>query len=302
MRLIADSRERLDKFLARQLPGHTRSRLQRLIDDGGVLVEGVKASKTGMELREGWSVDLEEPAETLAHDLQPADIPLDVCYEDDSLLVVNKPRGLATHPASSIKEPTLVNALLWRSHELSQGSAPYRPGIVHRLDKDTTGLIMIAKTDAAHANLSRQIELKTAMRAYVVTVHGEPLEPEFTVDAAIGRHPTVPVLMAVKKSGKPAKTHVRTLAQIAGKAVLTCKLETGRTHQIRVHLAACHLPVVGDVLYGRSVPDLVPMQLHAALLAFDHPLTHERTVVYCDPPSDFEYAELVLQEDVEKWL
>lgn len=301
MRLIAESRERLDKFLARQLPGHTRSRLQRLIDAGGVLVQGEVAEKTGMELREGWTVDFDEPEETPPHDLAPADIPLDVRFEDESLLVVNKPRGLATHPAVSLREPTLVNALLWRSHSLSQGSAPYRPGIVHRLDKETTGLIMIAKTDAAHAKLSRQIEEKSAQRVYVVVVQGEALEDAFTIDAAIGRHPTNPTLMAVKKSGKPAKTHVRVLAQVGGDSVLACKLETGRTHQIRVHLAACHLPVVGDSLYSPDGVSEGPMQLHAALLSFDHPASGERTTLYAEPPQDFQYRDEVTRGAVEAW-
>jgi len=301
MRLIAESRERLDKFLTRQLPGHTRSRLQRLIDEGGVLVQGQKAEKTGMELREGWTVDLEEPEETPPHDLAPADIPLDVRYEDDSMLVVNKPRGLATHPASSLKEPTLVNALLWRSHELSQGSAPYRPGIVHRLDKETTGLIMVAKTDAAHAKLARQIEEKTAERIYVVAVSGEALEDQFTIDASIGRHPNVPILMAVKKSGKPARTHVRLLHQIGDEALLACRLDTGRTHQIRVHLAACHLPVIGDSLYAPEKISEGPMQLHAALLSFDHPVSGERITVYAEPPEDFIHHEMVVREEVEDW-
>lgn len=254
-----------------------------------------------MELREGWTVDLEEPEETPPHDLAPADIPLDVRFEDDSMLVVNKPRGLATHPAISLKEPTLVNALLWRSHSLSQGSAAYRPGIVHRLDKDTTGLIMIAKTDAAHAKLSRQIEEKTAQRIYVVVVRGEALEEAFTIDASIGRHPTNPTLMAVKKSGKLAKTHVRVLAHVGGDSVLGCKLETGRTHQIRVHLSACHLPVVGDKLYSPADIAEGAMQLHAALLSFDHPVSGERTTVYAEPPDDFQHRDKVLREDIEGW-
>jgi 23S rRNA pseudouridine1911/1915/1917 synthase len=301
VRLRAETRERLDRFLARKLPGHSRSRLQRLISAGGVRVAGEVAEKSGLELREGWIVELEEPTESPPHDLEPAEIALDVLYEDDDVLVVNKPRGLATHPAASLKEPSLVNALLARSHGLSRGTAPYRPGIVHRLDKDTTGLIVVAKTDAAHVSLARQIEARTVSRLYVALVRGEPMEEAFTVDAPVGRHPGNPTLMAVKKTGKRAVTHVRTLARLGADTLVLCRLETGRTHQIRVHLAACHLPVVGDPLYAPAAAQGPPLQLHAARLSFEHPTLGTVVSVYAPPPDDFVAREEVVAEEVEGW-
>lgn len=301
MRLIAESRERLDKFLARHLPGHSRSRLQRLIDSGGVYVQGTVATKSGLELREGWEVDLAEPTETPPHDLEPADIPLDIRYEDSDVVVVNKPRGLATHPAPSLREPTLVNALLARSHGLSSGAAPYRPGIVHRLDKDTTGLIMVAKTDFAHAALAKQIETRQAKRYYVALVSGEPLENAFTIDAPIGRHPQRPLVMAVKRTGKHAITHVRVLERLGDQTLLACKLETGRTHQIRVHLAECHLPVLGDPLYAPQTIANGPLQLHAAVLEFEHPVHGTVVSVVAETPEDFQFRDKVDLNVVKSW-
>lgn len=265
------------------------------------MVQGELAGKTGLELREGWIVELEEPEETPPHDLEPADIPLDVRYEDSDVVVVNKPRGLATHPARSLKEPSLVNALLARSHALSTGSAPYRPGIVHRLDKDTTGLIMVAKTDFAHASLARQIETRRARRTYVAVVAGEPLDEAFTIDAPIGRHPQRPLVMAVKRTGKVARTRVRVLKRLGAQTLLACRLDTGRTHQIRVHLAECHLPVVGDPLYAPVASASGPLKLHSALLEFEHPRTGGDVAVWAEPPEDFIFATEVDLEEVNRW-
>lgn len=301
MKFIAESRQRLDKFLAIQFPEHSRSRLQKLIDSGDVLVEGKPAQKNGLEIREGWVIEVAEIVETAPQALEPWNVELDVRYEDEHMLVVNKERGVATHPASSLKEPSLVNALLARSHNLSSGSAPYRPGIVHRLDKDTSGLIMIAKTDATHAALAKQISDKTADRIYVAVADGEPLDQTFSVDAAIGRHPQNATLMAVKRTGKPALTHFRLLKQIGANALLACKLATGRTHQIRVHLAACSLPVVGDPLYGRAGTRGGAMQLHAALLRLNHPVTGIRMAVFAEPPEDFLFREYVIETEVANW-
>lgn len=301
MKFVADSRQRLDKFLSTKFPEHSRSRLQKLIDSGNVLVEGKPAEKNGLELREGWVIEVPEIVESAPQALEPWNVDLDIRYEDAFMLVVNKSRGVATHPASSLKEPSLVNALLARSHNLSTGSAPYRPGIVHRLDKDTTGLIMIAKTDAVHANLAKQIAEKTADRIYVALADGEPLDATFSVNAAIGRHPQNATIMAVKRTGKPALTHFRLLKQIGSNALLACKLSTGRTHQIRVHLSACNLPVVGDPVYGRSGSKGGSMQLHAALMRLNHPVTGERLSVFAEPPEDFLFREYVIKEEVENW-
>ncbi|MBS1715849.1 MAG: RluA family pseudouridine synthase [Armatimonadetes bacterium] len=298
MKLVAEGPERLDKFLARSLPGHTRSRLQRLISEGLVTVQGETASKAGLELREGWTVELGDVPETPPHDLEPVAMPLDVVYEDDDLLILNKPRGLMTHPAPSSKSPSLVNALLARSHSLSQGSAPYRPGIVHRLDKDTTGLMVVAKTDAAHAGLARQIADRTAVRVYLAVVRGDPLEDRFTIEANLGRHPTRPLLMAVRTQGKRAVTHVRVLKRTGESSLVACKLDTGRTHQIRVHLASCHMPVFGDALYSSKDMPTGPLQLHAVLLSVTQPTTGKRITVTCAPPAEFmipaEFNEEVL--------
>ncbi|MBS1721672.1 MAG: RluA family pseudouridine synthase [Armatimonadetes bacterium] len=301
MRLVAEGPERLDRFLARKLPDHSRSKLQRLIGEGLVQVGEKTAHKAGLELREGETVTVTEPVETAAHELTPVDIPLEVAYEDDDLLVVNKPRGLATHPAASLKEPTLVHALLARSHGLSQGAASYRPGIVHRLDKDTTGLILVAKTDMAHAGLASQIAEKSAVRVYVALVHGEPLDDDFTVDAPIGRHGSSPTLMAVRRAGKAAVTHVRVLQRLGDSTLVMCRLESGRTHQIRVHLSACNLPVVGDPLYGHPAHRHGPLQLHAVLLRFVHPRTGKPVSVYASPPADFMAHDHVVREKVENW-
>lgn len=299
--LRAEQRERLDHFLARNFQGHSRSRLQRMIENGEVTVEGVAATKSGFELRPGWVVEMGEPQETPPHDLEPADIPLDVVFEDDDMLVVDKPRGLATHPARSLKEPSLVNALLARPHALSTGSAAYRPGIVHRLDKDTTGLLMVAKNDAAQLRLSSQIQDKSVERIYVANVAGEPLEDEFTVNAPIGRDPVNATRMTVKRTGKRAVTHVRRIAGHAESTLVACRLETGRTHQIRVHLAACHLPVLGDKLYALPAQRSGPLQLHAALLRFDHPVSGTRLTVFAPPPDDFQFASEVTEEVVASW-
>ncbi len=300
VRLVADQVERLDRFLARCLRAHTRSRLQEWIAEGHVRVEGEPTVRVGFRLKPGWIIELEPPAESAPHDLEPASIPLDVAYEDDCLLVVNKPRSLATHPAASLKEPTLVNALLARRHPLSEGFAPYRPGIVHRLDKDTTGLIVVAKTDSAHASLSRQIESKSAKRVYVALVEGEPFDDEFTVDAPLGRSQGDPTKMSVKRTGKHAVTHCNVLRRLGQRTLLLCRLETGRTHQIRVHLAACHMPVVGDAVYGQC--SSTPLQLHAALLEFVHPVTGRLLRVYASPPEDFLARGEVRKEEVERWI
>lgn len=298
MTLVADRRERLDKFLARMLPDHSRSKLAKLIERGEVMVGG-QPQKPSFALEPGMSVDLEEPAQTDPHDLTPADIPLDIVYEDADLLVVNKPRGLAAHPATSLKEPSLVNALLARNTELSSAAGEFRPGIVHRLDKETTGLMVVAKNDQTHVNLARQMETKSAERRYFAVVAGLVEQERFTVAAPIARSKTNRLLMTVDPHGKPAVTHIKRLGRVDQGTVVACRLETGRTHQIRVHLRAVGHPVLGDTLYAPREFAQGPLQLHAAYLAFDHPSRGERVAFYAAPDEQFYGLALVSREAVE---
>jgi 23S rRNA pseudouridine1911/1915/1917 synthase len=287
MTLIADREERLDKFLARSLPQFSRTKLAALIGEGGVLVDG-KPQKPRFMLQQGMSVSLDEPKPTPAHDLTPAEIPLDVLFEDEHLLVVNKPRGLAAHPAPSLKEPSLVNALLARSHTLSSTGGSFRPGIVHRLDKETTGLLLVAKTDSAHMKLARQIEQRTADRRYLALVSGEVSQPRFSIEAPLARDRHNRLKMTIDSSGRPALTHIKVIETLQLGTLVGAKLATGRTHQIRVHLASIGHPVLGDPLYAPRERQDMPMQLHAAFLAFDHPETGERMSVFAEPPLDFQ--------------
>ncbi|MBI5708192.1 MAG: RluA family pseudouridine synthase [Armatimonadetes bacterium] len=290
MKLVCSSPCRLDSFLAGELKDHSRTRLAELITSGAVTVEG-KPRKPSFKLEAGMSVELSAlPENRPAHDLTPADIPLHVLFEDGYLLVVNKPRGMATHPAPSLKEPSLVNALLARGKGLSEAGGAFRPGIVHRLDKATTGLIVVAKTDAAHHALARQFADKTAGRTYLAWVAGEFGQPELRIEAPIGRDPKNRTRMAVDPKGKPAATLVRVLKGLNARSLIECRLETGRTHQIRVHLAALGHPVVGDAVYNRS-PGEHPLQLHAARLEFEHPESGKRLEFSVAPPEDFIDAE-----------
>lgn len=297
MRLVADGRERLDRFLARHLPQFTRSRLSAFIEEGGVQVSG-KEAKPGLMLRPGMTVVLEIPEDRAAHDLTPFAISIDVFFEDDSLLVVNKPRGMAAHPAPTLKEPSLVNALLARGGTLSVGSASYRPGIVHRLDKETTGLMVVAKTELAHLHLAKQFASKHAERRYVAVAAGDVKEERMTISAPLARDKTNRFLMAVDPNGKPAVTHIVRLARLSVGTLIGVRLETGRTHQIRAHLKAIGHPVFGDRLYAPKEHQGHPLQLHAGLLAFDHPTTNERAVFFAPPPEDF-LAQGVKRSDLE---
>lgn len=301
MPLIAEGKERLDRFVARMMPDYSRTRIVQAIKQGGVTVEGEVVSKPSFELKPGLKVEVGQIPEPEPHNMEPADIPLDVRYEDDDLLVVNKARGMTSHPGPGQGPTTLVNALLFRSHSLSLEAGDFRPGIVHRLDKDTTGLMVVAKNDIAHRKLADQIKEKTAERRYVALVKGTPQHKIYKIDAPIGRHPGIPTLMTVKDTGKVAVTHVKQLGSTLVGTVLACRLETGRTHQIRVHLSCFGNPIKGDRLYSKKPWGEGPLQLHATLLAFDHPKTGKRITVYAEPPDDFEARELVKREEVEKW-
>ena len=300
MLFTVEQNERLDKFLARMLPEHSRSRLVKLIDAGVVLVDG-KVQRSSFTVTSGMEVVLDEPGPSEVHDLTPADIPLDILFEDEDLLVVNKPRGLAAHPAASLKEPSLVNALLARNISLSQTAGSFRPGIVHRLDKETTGLMVVAKNDNAHVKLAKQMETKTAERRYFAVVHGDIEQDRFKVEAPIARNKHNRLLMTVDANGKMAVTHVKRLFRLEQGMLIAARLETGRTHQIRVHLSAVGHPVLGDKLYAPKELATGDLQLHAGYLAFDHPTKNERIAVFASPDASFFGAAMVKREHLEEF-
>lgn len=286
--------ERLDQFLSARLEGVSRSRLQDLISEGLVRVNE-KSAKPSLKLRGGekLEVTIPPPAEM---SLAPEAIPLDIVYEDADLLVVNKPQGMATHPAPGTLSGTLVNALLAHCTDLSGIGGVTRPGIVHRLDKDTSGLLVIAKNDLAHQGLSAQIAAKTATRQYLAVIMGTLSMPEGTVDAPIGRHPTQRIKMAVIEGGRHAVTHWRVLEEfhVPGRppaSLVELTLETGRTHQIRVHLAHLNRPIVGDPVYAPPCPYPVRLSgqaLHAFRLSFNHPRDGRRLTFEAPVPETFQ--------------
>ena len=271
-----DAGSRLDAFLALNLEGKTRSAVQKLIDQGKVLVNG-KAGRKNDKVKPGDSIRVEIP-EPEPLELLPQDIPLDIVYEDEHLLVVNKPKGMVVHPAPGNPDGTLVNALLYHcGQSLSGINGVIRPGIVHRIDKDTSGLLMVAKNDLAHQSLAAQIAAHTFTRMYNTVVYGNLKTDEGTISAPIARHPTDRKKMAVVPGGREAVTHYRALERLPGFTLVECRLETGRTHQIRVHMAHIGHPVAGDPVYGpkKCITSLNGQCLHARLLGFVHPATGE---------------------------
>jgi len=286
--------ERLDIFLTGQLPDMSRSHIQKLIAAGQATVQG-KVAKANLKLRSGDVVRLTvpepEPIETL-----PEDIPLDVLYEDREVIVVNKPRGMVVHPAAGNYRGTLVNALLGHSGDLSGINGALRPGIVHRLDKDTSGVMVVAKTDRAHQSLAQQIKEHSAKRKYIAIVHGSLQAEDGLIDAPIGRHHDDRKKMAVTfEHSREAQTRFRVLERLGQYTVVECRLATGRTHQIRVHMAYIGHPVVGDPKYGpknRNFP-IAGQALHSAELVFCHPLSGEQLLFTAPLPQDME---AVLQE------
>ena len=284
----ADAGARVDAWLAARVEGLTRSAAQRLLEEGWVLRDGKPLAKNyrlagGEELE----VSLPEPEPA---DAAPQDIPLDVVYEDADVIVVNKPKGLVVHPAPGHPDGTLVNALLYHcGGSLSGVGGALRPGIVHRIDRDTSGLIIAAKNDFAHQALAAQLQDHSLARTYECVAVGGLRQGSGTVDAPIGRHPTDRKRMAVVPNGRPAVTHYQVLSRGGGCAYVRCRLETGRTHQIRVHMAHIGHPILGDTVYGakKSVPGLQGQCLHAVGLRFLHPRTGETVELSCPLPPEF---------------
>lgn len=310
--LVADKdrNTRLDIFLAERMPDLSRSHIQKLIAKSYVTVDGT-VCRPGHKVQPGESIAVTIPPPEPT-DIQPQAIPLDIVYEDDQIMVINKPKGMTVHPAPGNRTGTLVNAVVAYSDDLSGIGGVERPGIVHRLDKDTSGLLVIAKTDLAHASLQSQIQARTAERRYIALVWGVTKFNEAVVDAPIGRHPTDRQKQAVIKdtsryTAREAITHLKVLERFEGFTLLEAKLDTGRTHQIRVHCSFIGHPVVGDPTYGgtkRAIPsaygkldqrelsrlmdDLQGQALHAFSLSFDHPVTAQRLTFQAPLPPDMD--------------
>jgi 23S rRNA pseudouridine1911/1915/1917 synthase len=283
-----ESGERIDALLARFLPTLSRSAAQRLLEEGRVLLSDRPVKKNYRAVAgDRFTVSLPEAEEI---PLVPQDIPLDVVFEDDDVIVVNKPRGLVVHPAPGHPDGTLVNALLWHCGDsLSGVGGEKRPGIVHRIDKDTSGLLIAAKNDLAHQALSAQLQDRSLSRTYEAVVRGNLREAAGTVDRPIGRHPTDRKRMAVVPGGRPAVTHWAVIDRYKGYTHVRCKLETGRTHQIRVHMASIGHPLLGDGIYGAPSPEkgLEGQCLHARALQFVHPRSGERVELETPLPPYF---------------
>jgi len=285
----SDSGQRLDKFLTVRMPDFSRSRIQQIIEQSLVLIADKPILDSAYKVKAGeqYIVGLLPPinSEIISNDTK-----LNVIFEDEHLLVINKPAGMTVHPAPGHTSDTLVNALLGHCGDSLSGiGGVMRPGIVHRIDKDTSGLLVVAKHDIAHRHLSEQLALRTLKRTYTAIVKGMPVPTSGTIDAAIGRSPRNRQKMAVLKSGgKDAVTHYRTNEIFADATWLTCNLETGRTHQIRVHLSHIGHPIVGDQVYGRKFKNIdFPRQaLHAQALTLIHPISGEKMDFECDLPQD----------------
>ena len=287
--------ERLDAFLARSVENLSRSGAQKLLEDGCVLLRG-KPGRKNDKLKIGDTVEVTIP-EPKAVDIAPREMPLDILYEDEDVLVLNKPKGLVVHPAAGHQDDTLVNGLLYAMGDSLSGiNGELRPGIVHRIDKDTSGLLAVAKNDLAHAVLASQLKDHSMARTYEAIVCGGFREDSGTVDAPIGRHPSDRKKMCVtQRNSKEAVTHWEVVRRYRGYTHVRCKLETGRTHQIRVHMAHIGHPILGDTVYGHKKPELGQDSqcLHAGILCFRHPRDGRPVIVHAPLP---EYFQQVLEK------
>ena len=284
-----DSGIRLDKYLSEQNKDLSRVMIQRLIDSGNVTVnEKIVKASYKVNVEDVIKVVVEEPKETT---LKPEKLPLNVVYEDNDIIVINKEKGMVVHPGNGNLEGTLVNAVLERCKgSLSGIGGEIRPGIVHRLDKDTSGLIIVAKNDKAHIKLSEDLKNHNIKKTYLALVRGVVKENEATIDMPIGRSDNVRTKMAVKKNGKNAITHFKVLKRYDGYTLLEIKIETGRTHQIRVHMAEIGYPVVGDMVYsnGKNPFNIEGQMLHAWKLEFNHPITNKKMELEAELPKYFK--------------
>lgn len=290
--------ERLDVFLVRQQPDFSRAHVQKLLRDGGALVDG-RVRKANYKLNGNEIITLTIP-EAEPVEIKAEDIPLDILYEDEDIIVVNKARGMVVHPASGVNTGTLVHALLFHCHDLSGINGEIRPGIVHRLDKDTSGVMVCAKNDKAHINLAEQIRTKSAHRIYQAVVHGNIKEEAGIIKGDIGRHLTDRKKMAiVQENGKSAVTHFKVLERFGDYTLVECQLETGRTHQIRVHMTSIGHPLVNDPKYGprKTTPFAIAGQaLHSLLLTLRHPSTGAEMQFEAPLPEDMEKILTALRD------
>jgi len=279
---------RLDIYLDKKFADMSRSHIQKIISDGKVKVDG-NIVKPSYKLSGGENILLEED-DAVETDYMPEDLPLNILYEDSDIIVINKARGMTVHPAETVKSGTLVNALLFYCKDLSGINGVKRPGIVHRLDKDTSGVMVVAKNDFAHVNLAAQIKNKTAVRTYLAIVHGVLTDDVGIINGAIGRDKVDRKKMAVTADGKRAVTEFKVLARFKNYTYVECKLQTGRTHQIRVHMAEIGHPLLGDEKYSaRKNPfDIKGQALHSHTLSLTHPATGERMNFTAPLPDDME--------------
>ncbi|MBR1893505.1 MAG: RluA family pseudouridine synthase [Lachnospiraceae bacterium] len=285
-----DADVRIDKYLSAACNDLSRSYIQKIITNGGVLLNG-EVPKTKTIVNEDDVIEITVP-ESVIPEIAPEDIPLDILYEDSDVIVVNKPKGIVVHPAAGHYTGTLVNALLYHCKDLSGINGVMRPGIVHRIDMNTTGSLIICKNDFAHNDIAAQLKEHSIKRRYVAIVEGNIKEDEGTIDAPIGRSQKDRKKMAVVMNGKNAVTHFKVLKRSAKYTYVECALETGRTHQIRVHMAHIHHPLLGDDVYGKAVKGLEGQTLHARTLGFVQP--HTKEYIEVDAPIP-EYFEHILQ-------
>lgn len=297
-----DENERLDRLLSAYLPDQSRTYLQKLLKEGSAVLNGAPA-KPSCRVREDDRIDVTVPDKIIPN-IEPQDIPLDILYEDDDLLVVNKPKGMVVHPAAGHADGTLVNAVMFHCRgSLSGIGGVLRPGIVHRIDRDTTGSLIICKNDAAHRSIAAQLKEHSIVRKYSAIVYGELKEDDLTISRRLGRDPKDRKRMAVVHApdGREAVTHVHVLERFHGFTYVECRLETGRTHQIRVHMASIGHPVLGDEVYGgmRKCPfsGLQGQCLHAGILGFRHPATGEYIETAAPLPDYFQNLLMKLRSE-----
>jgi 23S rRNA pseudouridine1911/1915/1917 synthase len=287
LQVFTDKQERLDRYLAERLDGISRSRIQKLIEQGMVQVNQQVCDDKKVTIKPGDFLLVAIPdAQPIS--LVPEAMALEILYEDEHLLVINKPVGLVVHPSAGHESGTLVNALLSHCSNLSGINGSQRPGIVHRLDRDTSGALVVAKHDLSHQDLQRQIQAKTARREYLGIVNGAPKTSTGMVDAPIGRHPVDRKKMAVVATGRAAVTHWSVQERLGNYTLVKFDLETGRTHQIRVHAAHMGHAIAGDPVYGRSLKYIDRQALHAWRLTFQHPMTGQEIAAIAPLPADFE--------------